>query len=130
MLEQLNKRYYELFAQLYTNRAFLSRKQHEYVSDAIFQALKRELKELVEKQALETARQTYELRFKGRKYLPRGAGIFKNKVAKEYTKIFVADFQRHLESIRASATPAAAPEAPVTALLPATSEGGDHADGC
>lgn len=99
MYQTLNNKYYDLFGDLYTNRALLPDKQYHMMSDALFAGYKRELEQMLMAEALKTAKDTFEMRYKQRNYIPHGIWFWRNSVSKVYKKACKEAFRLFLQGL-------------------------------
>lgn len=85
-MKELNNTYYALFGDLYTNRALLPDRQYKHMAAALMEAYEKELRQLVGKTTLDTARAVYDMKYRLKHFVPHGFWIFRNPVAKMYRK--------------------------------------------
>ena len=119
MLKALNDRYYDLFGDLYVNRALLPDRQHREMTAALMSEYKRELEEKLGHAALRRANEAFVLKYRLRHELPRGFWIFRNPVARMYRKAckaalaeFVAGLAEKMEARAAELVEKPEPEDP------------------
>lgn len=127
MFKEINDYYYSLFSDLYACRPVLPDKQYKRMSDALMDQYERELDVLVGTKQLERARDSFELHYRLKNYIPRRCLFGLNKIGRAIKRQLVADFKAYLKSMKLDKAPPddeepqAPQEPPVTALQPAGS---------
>ena len=96
LFRDLNNRYFELFSELDACRAVLPAKQYETMANALRRAYDRDLEEILGQKELETARSTFEMRYRLRHYVPRRSLFGWNRVARALKKECLREFREYL----------------------------------
>ena len=111
MFEALNAQYCQLYSALYASRSVLPEQQYRIMVAHLYDAYRRDTDMIIWQSILETAKQRFELRYKLRNYVPRGAWIFVNKAARRMQKVCVREFRQYLAQLEAAAKTDPAPPA-------------------
>ncbi len=98
-IEALNDKYFALYGELFYNRALLTEKQYDVITKALLQQYLEELDVCVTERLLEVGRDTFELKFKSRMYVPRRGFFGYNKIAKRLLKQYKAGFLTALQTL-------------------------------
>lgn len=120
-LADLNRKYYELYDELFRAQRVLTEKQFDVMSKTLLQQYVEELDVSVTERLLEVGEKTFELKFKSHVYVPRRKLFGYNKIGKRLMKQYKADFLAALQKLekdfqeRQSTDKSAAPS---TALTP------------
>lgn len=98
-IEMLNDKYFALYGALFSNRGLLTGKQYDVISKALLQQYLEELDVSVTERLLEVGRDTFELKFKSRMYVPRRGFFGYNRIAKRLLKQYKAEFLTSLQAL-------------------------------
>ena len=99
LFRDLNNRYFDLFSDLDACRAVLPTKQYETMANALRRAYDRDLEEILGQKELETARSTFEMRYRLRHYVPRRSLFGWNRVARALKKECLREFREYLAQL-------------------------------
>lgn len=119
MFRDINTRYCALYSDLYANRSVLPEQQYRTMVANLYDSYRREADVIVWQSILDTARERFELRYKLRNYVPRGAWIFANKTARRLQKACLKEFKEYLARLEVTEMdpiPPADPPEPQTTL--------------
>lgn len=111
MFQDINAQYCQLYSALYASRSVLPEQQYRTMVAHLFDAYRRDTDMIIWQSILDTAKQRYELRYKLRNYVPRGAWIFANKTARRMQRACVREFRQYLAKLDAAAKTDPAPPA-------------------
>ena len=102
-LNELNTKYYALWADLYRNRAQLTDKQYSIMSHALYKEYLYELDRYIMERDVAEGQELFRLRLKKAHYVPRRGFLWRwNKTAKMLKKIFNKEFSLFLADIELS----------------------------
>lgn len=119
MFQDINAQYCQLYSALYASRSVLPEQQYRTMVAHLFDAYRRDTDMIIWQSILDTAKQRYELRYKLRNYVPRGAWIFANKTARRMQRACVREFKQYLAGLeQASKTDLAPPADPPESETP------------
>lgn len=105
LFRDLNNRYFDLFSDLDACRAVLPAKQYETMANALRRAYDRDLEEILGQKELETARSTFEMRYRLRHYVPRRSLFGWNRVARALKKECLRLFREYLADLERRGDP-------------------------
>lgn len=112
-LREINNKYYDLYGDLNSARAFLPPKQLEETASVLLKQYREEVANFLDMQFVETALSKFELKFRVKMYAPRRLFLRWNKVAKKLLKQYTADFELYLAQLEKDAAEAHAETADV-----------------
>lgn len=98
-IEALNDKYFASYGDLFSNRSVLTEKQYDVMTKALLQQYLEELDVSVTERLLEVGRDTFELKFKSKMYVPRRGFFGYNKIAKRLLKQYKAEFLTALQAL-------------------------------
>ena len=98
-IQEINEKYIELYNDLYLARAVLPDVQYNSMHKALHKQYSEDIKICLDNIKLETGRSNFELKYKLKKYLPRGTFIFANRVARGLLKKFKQEFLLELKAL-------------------------------
>ncbi|MCX4287002.1 MAG: hypothetical protein OSJ68_06900, partial [Clostridia bacterium] len=98
-IEALNDKYFASYGDLFSNRSVLTEKQYDVMTKALLQQYLEELDVSVTERILEVGRDTFELKFKSKMYVPRRGFFGYNKIAKRLLKQYKAEFLTALQAL-------------------------------
>lgn len=98
-LDDLNRKYFALYDELYHAQRFLTEKQFDVMSKTLQQQYSEELEVTLMEKAIDIGKNTFELRFKSRMYVPRRVWFCYNKIAKKLLKQYQAEFMTYMNSL-------------------------------
>ena len=98
-IEALNDKYFASYGVLFSNRSVLTEKQYDVMTKALLQQYLEELDVSVTERILEVGRDTFELKFKSKMYVPRRGFFGYNKIAKRLLKQYKAEFLTALQAL-------------------------------
>lgn len=111
MFQDINAQYCQLYSALYASRSVLPEQQYRTMAAYLYDAYRRDTDMIIWQSILDTAKQRYELRYKLRNYVPRGAWIFANKTARRMQRACVREFKQYLAGLEQDAKAPPAPPA-------------------
>lgn len=96
-LQKLNRKYYELFGELYTERALLGNRQYEIMYKTLVDQYKKDLDVVLTEKELKVGEGVFELKYRAANYLPhRRFLFFHNKMAKLLLKKYDSELNAAL----------------------------------
>ena len=119
MFRELNDHYFDLYSALDACRDVLPPKQYETMANALKRAYDKDLEVILGQKELETAQDTFELRYRLKHYVPRRWLFGWNRVARAMKRECLREFRAYLDELSHHEDPPAddvSPEEPVSGL--------------
>lgn len=103
MIDVINKKYFELFSELYQSHTFLPQKVYEQMCTVLHREYMREIELAVNDNVIDAAVYAFEQKYKLKRYVPKRLFLRWNKVAKVLLTNYEVEFLAMLEDLKKGA---------------------------